>query len=62
VGLIPPQIASQEVNQELVLKNFATNSGIANQSATANDNPAALGQAFDKAQERRSVLPAAGSL
>ena len=50
VGLIPPQIASQEVNQELVLKNFATNSGIANQSATANDNPAALGQAFDKAK------------
>ncbi len=50
VGLIPQQIASQEVNQELVLKNFATNSGIANQSATANDNPAALGQAFDKAK------------
>ena len=50
VGLIPPQIASQEINQELVLKNFATNSGIANQSATANDNPAALGQAFDKSK------------
>jgi RND superfamily putative drug exporter len=50
VGLIPPQIASQEVNQELVLKNFATNSGIAGQSNFANDNPAALGQAFDKAK------------
>jgi putative drug exporter of the RND superfamily len=50
VGLIPPQIASQEINQELVLKNFATNSGIANQSNVANDNPAALGQAFDKAK------------
>jgi RND superfamily putative drug exporter len=50
VGLIPPQIASQEVNQELVLKNFATNSGIAGQSTVANDNPAALGQAFDKAK------------
>ncbi len=50
VGLIPPQIASQEVNQELVLKNFATNAGIAGQSAFANDNPAALGQAFDKAK------------
>ena len=50
VGLIPPQIASQEINQELVLKNFATNSGIANQSNIANDNPAALGQAFDKAK------------
>jgi RND superfamily putative drug exporter len=50
VGLIPPQIASQEVNLELTLKNFATNSGIDKQSATANDNPAALGQAFDKAK------------
>jgi RND superfamily putative drug exporter len=50
VGLIPPQIASQETNLELTLKNFATNSGIDNQSATANDNPAALGQAFDKAK------------
>jgi RND superfamily putative drug exporter len=28
VGLIPPQIASQEVNRELTLKNFATNLGI----------------------------------
>jgi RND superfamily putative drug exporter len=50
VGLIPPQIASQETNLDLTLKNFATNSGIDNQSATANDNPAALGQAFDKAK------------
>ncbi|MGO8964926.1 MAG: RND family transporter [Mycobacterium sp.] len=50
VGLIPPQIASQETNLDLTLKNFATNSGIDKQSATANDNPAALGQAFDKAK------------
>ncbi|MGC1150491.1 RND family transporter, partial [Mycobacterium sp.] len=50
VGLIPPQIASQEINQELVLKNYATNSGIDKQSTVANDNPAALGQAFDKAK------------
>ncbi|MBV9350210.1 MAG: MMPL family transporter [Mycobacterium sp.] len=50
VGLIPPQIASQETNLELTLKNYATNSGISKQSATANDNPAALGQAFDKSK------------
>jgi RND superfamily putative drug exporter len=50
VGLIPPQIASQETNLDLTLKNFATNSGIDSQSATANDNPAALGQAFDKSK------------
>ena len=50
VGLIPPQIASQEVNRELTLKNFATNLGINKQSEVANDNPAALGQAFDKSK------------
>jgi RND superfamily putative drug exporter len=50
VGLIPPQIASQEVNRELTLKNFATNLGINKQSELANDNPAALGQAFDKSK------------
>lgn len=50
VGLIPPQIASQEVNRELTLKNYATNLGINKQSMTANDNPAALGQAFDKSK------------
>ena len=50
VGLIPQQIASQEVNRELTLKNYATNLGINKQSETANDNPAALGQAFDKSK------------
>jgi RND superfamily putative drug exporter len=50
VGLIPPQIASQEVNRELTLKNYATNLGINKQSERANDNPAALGQAFDKSK------------
>ncbi|WIM87691.1 MMPL family transporter [Candidatus Mycobacterium wuenschmannii] len=50
VGLIPQQIASQEVNRELALKNYATNLGINKQSELANDNPAALGQAFDKSK------------
>jgi putative drug exporter of the RND superfamily len=48
--LLPPQIASQMTNLQLTLNNYATNSGINNQSAFANDNPAALGQAFDKAK------------
>jgi RND superfamily putative drug exporter len=48
--LLPPQIASQETNLELTLSNYATNSGINNQSTFANDNPAALGQAFDKSK------------
>jgi RND superfamily putative drug exporter len=50
VALIPPQIASQELNRELTLNSYATNSGMSDQSAAANDNPAALGQAFDQAK------------
>ncbi|EUA22978.1 MMPL family protein [Mycobacterium xenopi 3993] len=50
VALIPPQIESQMTNLALTLSNYATNSGINNQSAYANDNPAAMGQAFDKAK------------
>ncbi len=50
VALLPPQIASQMTNLELALNNYATNSGINSQSAFANDNPAAMGQAFDKAK------------
>lgn len=50
VSLLPPQIESQLTNLELILSNYATNSGINNQSAFANDNPAAMGQAFDAAK------------
>ena len=50
IALLPPQIASQLTNLQLTLNNYATNSGINNQSAFANDNPAALGQAFDKSK------------
>lgn len=50
VALIPPQIASQQLNRELVLNNYATNAGINAQSAAANDNPEAMGQAFDQAK------------
>jgi putative drug exporter of the RND superfamily len=50
VALLPPQIESQMTNLELTLSNYATNSGINNQSAFANDNPAAMGQAFDAAK------------
>jgi RND superfamily putative drug exporter len=50
VALLPPQIDSQMTNLELTLSNYATNSGINSQSAFANDNPAAMGQAFDAAK------------
>jgi putative drug exporter of the RND superfamily len=50
VALLPPQIASQLTNLQLTLNNYATNAGINNQSAFANDNPAAMGQAFDTAK------------
>ncbi len=50
VALIPPQIASQEVNHELSLASYATQSGIFAQTAAAIDNATALGRAFDAAK------------
>jgi RND superfamily putative drug exporter len=49
-ALLPPQIDNQLKNLEMTLSNYATTSGVDNQSAFANDNPAAMGQAFDKAK------------
>ncbi|AKN17972.1 MMPL/RND family transporter [Mycobacterium haemophilum] len=50
VSLIPPQIASQEANLDLVLSNYATNSGINAQQQALTENSAAMGQAFDAAK------------
>ncbi|WP_373234030.1 MMPL/RND family transporter [Mycobacterium marinum] len=50
VGLIPPQIASQETNRELLMANYATLSGIYAQTAAAIENATALGRAFDMAK------------
>lgn len=51
LALIPDQIASQEVNRELVLSNYATQSGILAQTEALTDNATALGQAFDDAKD-----------
>jgi putative drug exporter of the RND superfamily len=50
VALIPPQIDSQEVNRQLTLASYATQSGIYSQTAAAIDNATALGRAFDAAK------------
>ena len=50
VALIPPQIDSQEINHELTLASYATQSGIYAQTAAAIDNATALGRAFDAAK------------
>ncbi|BBX72685.1 MMPL family transporter [Mycobacterium shinjukuense] len=50
VALITAQIASQEANLELVLSNYATNSGITAQQQALTDNATAMGQAFDAAK------------
>jgi len=50
LGLIPPQIQSQETNRALALANYATQSGIFAQTAAAIDNATALGRAFDAAK------------
>ena len=47
LALIPPQIASQEVNRDLAQKNYATQSGIDAQTNAALQNATAMGQAFD---------------
>ena len=47
LALIPPQIASQQTNRDLTMTNYATTSGIQDQTAAALQNSTALGQAFD---------------
>ncbi len=50
LALIPPQIAVQQTNRDLTMTNYATTSGIDNQTADALQNATALGQAFDAAK------------
>src|SRR4051812_26430268 len=47
LALIPPQIATQQTNRDLTMTNYATNSGINDQSAASLQNATALGQAYD---------------
>jgi RND superfamily putative drug exporter len=47
LDLIPPQLASQQVNRDLVMTNYATLSGIYDQNAAALENSTAMGAAFD---------------
>ncbi len=47
LALIPPQLAVQQANKDLTMTNFATTSGIYDQSAAALENSTALGQAYD---------------
>jgi RND superfamily putative drug exporter len=49
-ALIPPQIAGQQINRDLTLSNYATNSGINGQTRAALENATAMGQAFDAAK------------
>ena len=50
VALMPDQIASQEVNRELLLTNYSTISGMYDQMAAMTENSTAMGQAFDAAK------------
>ncbi|CKL78744.1 transporter [Mycobacterium tuberculosis] len=50
VALLPDEIASQQINRELALANYATMSGIYAQTAALIENAAAMGQAFDAAK------------
>jgi len=50
LALLPPQIAIQERNRDLILSNYATTSGTNTQSEEALRNATAMGQAFDAAK------------
>jgi RND superfamily putative drug exporter len=50
LALIPPQIATQQTNRDLTMTNYATQSGIYDQTAAALQNATAMGQAFDAAK------------
>jgi RND superfamily putative drug exporter len=47
VALIPPQDSFQNVNRDLLLTNYATTTGINDQTQKALENSTALGQAYD---------------
>ncbi len=47
LALIPQQIASQQTNRDLTMTNYATTSGLYDQTAAALQNSTALGQAYD---------------
>jgi RND superfamily putative drug exporter len=47
LALIPPQIANQQTNSDLTMTNYATTSGLYDQSEAALQNSTALGQAYD---------------
>ncbi|OBA88284.1 hypothetical protein A5662_25320 [Mycobacteriaceae bacterium 1482268.1] len=47
LALIPPQIASQQTNRDLTMTNYATTSGIYDQTADALENATQLGAAYD---------------
>jgi RND superfamily putative drug exporter len=50
LALIPQQMASQQTLRELTLSNYATMSGIYDQTSAMIENSSAMGQAFDAAK------------
>ncbi len=47
LALIPPQIENQQTNRDLTMTNYATTSGIYDQTAAALENATKLGEAYD---------------
>jgi RND superfamily putative drug exporter len=50
LALIPPQLANQQTNRDLTMTNYATTSGIYDQTAAALQNSTALGKAYDSSK------------
>ena len=62
LALIPPQIASQQTNRDLTLTNYATTSGINDQTAGGTAELDRPGPGVRRVEDRRLVLPTAGGV
>ena len=62
LALIPPQIAIQQTNRDLSMTNYATTSGIYDQSRGGTGELHRPGSGVRRVEDRRLLLPAAGGV
>ena len=62
LALIPPQIQNQQTNRDLTMTNYATTSGIYDQTAAALAELHRAGPGVRRVEDRRLLLPTAGGV
>ena len=62
LALIPPQIASQQTNRELIMTNYATLSGIYDAERGSAEELDCAGGGVRRREKRRLVLRSAGGV